>query len=122
MLLNGKVFLKLAGRKQSICTSGGEVEDGTTLIQEKPVNRVTSFKYIDASVQEWSRKKDWISWYKTTGVLRSRKVPDKVKRIFHKQMVRPAMLYSLETPALTRAQENKLEVSEMRMHRYETGV
>ncbi|XP_063586256.1 uncharacterized protein LOC134763619 [Penaeus indicus] len=50
------------------------------------------------------------------------KVPDKVKGKLHKLMVRPAMLYGLETVPLTKSQKREVEVAEMRMMRYEVGV
>ncbi|XP_047502455.1 uncharacterized protein LOC125047952 [Penaeus chinensis] len=37
-------------------------------------------------------------------------------------MVRPAMIYGSETAALTKGQEKKLEIAEMKMMRYEVGV
>ncbi|XP_047480235.1 uncharacterized protein LOC125032891 [Penaeus chinensis] len=37
-------------------------------------------------------------------------------------MVRPDIIYGLETATLTKGQEKKLEVAEMKMMRYEVGV
>jgi len=51
-----------------------------------------------------------------------REILDKVKGKLPQQMVRPAMLYSLETAALAKAPDNKLGLTEMRLLRYETGV
>ena len=45
-----------------------------------------------------------------------------MKGKLHKLIVRPAMLYGLETVPVTKSQEKKLEVAEMRMMRYEVGV
>ena len=38
-----------------------------------------------------------------------------------KTMVRPAMLYGMEAIAVTKAQEKKMEVAEMRMLRFSVG-
>ena len=56
-----------------------------------------------------------------SGVLCDRKVPLSVKGKLHKVVVRPAMLYSTETLAVTQRMKKKLEVAEMRMLRFERG-
>ena len=95
------------------------------------MNRVKDFKYLGSVVQEdggTEREVErriqagWNSWKKITGVVCDHRVPGWLKGKLHKQMVRPAMLYGLETVPLTKAQERKLEVAEMRMLRYETGA
>ncbi|XP_063614750.1 uncharacterized protein LOC134787866 [Penaeus indicus] len=85
-------------KTEYLCTGGGQKEEGTIRIGDVQVNRVKDFKYLGSTV------------------------PDKVKGKLHKLMVRPAMLYGLETVPLTKPQERKLEVAEMRMMRYEVGV
>ena len=57
-----------------------------------------------------------------SGVLCDRKAPLSVKGKLHKVVVRPAMLYSTETLAVTQTMEKKLEVAEMRMLRFECGI
>ena len=64
----------------------------------------------------------WNSWRKVSGVLCDRKAPLSVKGKLHKVVVRSAMLYSTETLAVTQRMEKKLEVAEMRMLRFESGI
>jgi len=118
-------------KTEYLCTGGGEKQQGSVMIGNTTVNRVTDFKYLGSSVQEDGGaetevtrriQSGWNSWRKITGVVCDRKVPDKLKGKLHRLMVRPAMLYGLETVALTKAQEKKLEVAEMKMLRYEVGV
>ena len=63
----------------------------------------------------------WAAWKRITGVMCDRSVPGKVKGRMFKTMVRPAMLYSMEAAAVTKAQEKKMEVAEMRMLRFSVG-
>ena len=46
----------------------------------------------------------------------------KIKGKVYRTVVRPALMYGAEIWALKKAQENKLEVSEMRMLRWMCGV
>ena len=48
-------------------------------------------------------------------VICDRRVPARVKGKVYKVAVRPAMLYGLETVALTKRQEAKMEVAELKM-------
>ena len=54
--------------------------------------------------------------------LRQEGVPVEMKGKLCKTVVRPAMLYDLETVALTRKQQMKLEVAELRMLRFSLQV
>ena len=49
-----------------------------------------------------------------SGVICDRRVPARVKWKVYKVAVRPAMLYGLETVALTKRQEAEMEVAELR--------
>ena len=51
-----------------------------------------------------------------------RRVPARVKGKVYKVAVRPAMLYGLETVALTKRQEAEMEVAELKMLRFALGV
>ena len=50
------------------------------------------------------------------------RVPARVKGKVYKVAVRPAMLYGLETVALTKRQEAEMEVAELKMLRFSLGV
>ena len=54
-------------------------------------------------------------------IMCDRTVPDKIKGRLYKVMVRPAMLYGMEAVAVTKAQERKMEVAEMKMLRLSIG-
>ena len=57
-----------------------------------------------------------------SGVICDRRVPARVKGKVYKVAVRPAMLYGLETVALTKRQEAEMEVAELKMLRFSLGV
>ena len=46
----------------------------------------------------------WMNWKKVSGVLRDRKLSARVKGKMYKSVVRPAMLYGMETVAVTEKQ------------------
>ena len=55
-------------------------------------------------------------------MLCDRKAPVQVKGRLYKTMVRPAMLYGMESLPLTKKEEQKMEVAEMKMLRFTYGV
>ena len=57
-----------------------------------------------------------------SGVMCDRRVPAKMKGKVYKTVVRPAMLFGLETVSLRKRQETELEVAEMKMLRFSLGV
>ena len=63
-----------------------------------------------------------MSWKKVSGVLCERKLSAKVKGEMYKSVVRPAMLYGMETVAVTERQVEKMEVAELKMVRWTFGV
>ncbi|XP_047492218.1 uncharacterized protein LOC125041374 [Penaeus chinensis] len=50
-----------------------------------------------------------------------RKVSDVVKGKMYKTIVRPAMIYGMEAVAVTKAQEKKIQIAEMKMLRWSLG-
>ena len=64
----------------------------------------------------------WTSWKKVSGVLCDRKLSAMVKGKMYKSVVRPAMLYGMETVAVTERQVEKKEVAELKMVRWALGV
>ncbi|XP_023243446.1 uncharacterized protein LOC111641505 [Centruroides sculpturatus] len=67
-------------------------------------------------------QREWMNWRKPSGGLCDMKVSCNLKGKLDKSVVRPAMLYGAETWAITRAQERKMEVAEMRMLRWMCGL
>ena len=56
------------------------------------------------------------------GVICDRRVSGRVKGKVYRVAVRPAMLYGLETVALTKIQEAEMEVAKLKMLRFSLGV
>ncbi|MCJ8745636.1 hypothetical protein PDJAM_G00132350 [Pangasius djambal] len=109
---------------------------GTVRLQGEEVKKVQEFKYLGSTVQSNGEcgkevKKQvqagWNGWRKVSGVLCDRKISARIKGKVYKTVVRPAMLYGLETVALRKRQESELEeseleVAELKMLRFSLGV
>ena len=104
---------------------------GTVKMQGEEVAKVEDFKYLGSTVQsngECGREvkkrvqAGWNGWRRMSGVICDRRVPPRVKGKVYKVAVRPAMLYGLETVALTKRQEAEMEVAELKMLRFSLGV
>ena len=57
-----------------------------------------------------------------TGLVCDRKVPVRLKGCIHKAIVRPAMLYGMETAPLNKSMVKKMDMVEMKMLRWEIGL
>nr|GFA30552.1 hypothetical protein [Tanacetum cinerariifolium] len=88
-----------------------------------------SFRYLGSVIHKSGRIEDdvthriqvgWLKWRAATGILCDKKVPLKLKGKFYRLAIRPTMLYRSEWP-LTKVQENRMEVSEIRMLRWTCG-
>ena len=64
----------------------------------------------------------WNSWRKLSGLLCDKKMNVRLKGKVYKTAVRHGMLYRSETWAVKKAQEQKMNVAEMRMLRWLCGV
>ena len=64
----------------------------------------------------------WNRWRKVSGVICDRRLPARVKGKVYSSVVRPAMMYELETMAVTKKQVEEMEVAEMKMLRFAMGV
>ena len=106
--------------------------NGNTIkMQGSDLARVTKFKYLGSTVQqsgdsgcEVKRRiqAGWNGWRRLSGILCDRKLSAKLKGKIYKTAVRPAMMYGMETVALTGRQEQELSVAELRMLRFALGV
>ncbi|KAK3524361.1 hypothetical protein QTP70_028023 [Hemibagrus guttatus] len=91
---------------------------GTVRLQGEEVKKVQEFKYLGSTVQsngecEKEVKKrvqaGWNGWRKVSGVLCDQKISARIKGKVYRTVVRPAMLYGLETVSLRKRQESELE-------------
>ena len=109
----------------------GNVDGGEELnLQGEEVKRAKNFKYLGLTVSSDGRCEEvrrriqagWMSWKKVSGVLRDRRLSARVKDKMYKSVVRPAMLYGMETVAVTKRQVGKMKVAELKMVRWTLGV
>ncbi|KAK3550401.1 hypothetical protein QTP86_025175 [Hemibagrus guttatus] len=104
---------------------------GTVRLQGEEVKKVQEFKYLGSTVQSNGEcgkevkkrvQAGWNGWRKVSGVLCDRKMSARIKGKVYRTVVRPAMLYGLETVSLRKRQESELEVAELKMLRFSLGV
>ncbi|KAK3554922.1 hypothetical protein QTP86_000950 [Hemibagrus guttatus] len=104
---------------------------GTVRLQGEEVKKVQEFKYLGSTVQSNGEcgkevkkrvQAGWNGWRKVSGVLCDRKISARIKGEVYRTVVRPAMLYGLETVSLRKRQESELEVAELKMLRFSLGV
>ncbi|KAK3574656.1 hypothetical protein QTP86_011565 [Hemibagrus guttatus] len=104
---------------------------GTVRLQGEEVKKVKEFKYLGSTVQSKGEcgkevkkrvQADWNGWRKVSGVLCDRKISARIKGKVYRTVVRPAMLYGLETVSLRKRQESELEVAELKMLRFSLRV
>ena len=100
-------------------------------LQGDVVQRMKNFKYLGSTVSSDGRcdeevrrriQAGWMSWKKVFEVVCNRKLSAKVKGKIYQNVVRPAMLYGMETVAMTEKQVGKMEVAELKMVRWARGV
>ena len=93
-------------------------------MEDTKVPRVKEFKYLGSMVQEsGSYKREvkkrvqagWNGWRKVSRVICNRRLPARVKGKVYSSVVRPTMVYGLETVAVTKKQVKETEVAEMKM-------
>ena len=61
-------------------------------------------------------------WRKVSGAICDRRLPARVKGKVYSSVVRPAMVYGLETVALTKKQVEEMEIAEMKILTFAMGV
>ena len=123
-----KYALERRGMKASrlktkyLCINGGN-DDETVKMEDTKVSRVKEFKYLGSTVQESGgherevKKRvqaEWNRWRRVSGVICERRLPARVKGKVYSSVVRPAMVYGLETVAVTKKQVEEMEVAEMK--------
>ena len=117
-------------KTEYMCVNERQVK-GTVKMQGEEVSKVEDFKYLGSTVQsngECGREvkkrvqAGWNGWRRMSGVICDRRVSARVKGKVYRVAVRPAMLYGLETVALTKRQEAEMEVAELKMLRFSLGA
>ena len=117
-------------KTEYLCVNGGN-DNKTVKIVDTKVPRVKKFKYLSSTVQEsGSREREvkrrvqaeWNGWRKILGVVCDGRLPARVKGKVSSLVVRPAMVYGLETVTVTKKQVEKMEFVEMKMLRFAMGV
>ena len=119
-------------RSKTEYLKAGDVHDGEELkLQGEKLKRAKNFKCLGSTVSSDERCEEevrrriqasWMSWKKVSGVLCDRKLSVRVKGKMYKSVVRPTMLYGMQTVAVTERQVGKMEVAELKMVRWELGV
>ena len=127
----GKKRMKVSRLKTEYLCINGENDKETVKMDNTKVPRVKEFKYLGSTVQksggcEREVKKSvqagWNGWRKVSGVVCDRRLPARLKGKVYSSVVRPAMVYGLETVAVTKKQVKEMEVAEMKMLRFAMGV
>ena len=117
-------------KTEYLCINGGN-DDETVKMEDTKVPRVKEFKYLGSTVQESGgcerevKKRvqaGWNGWRKVSGVICDKRLPARVKEKVCSSVVRPAMVYGLETVTVTKKQVKEMEVAEMKMLRFAMGV
>ena len=117
-------------KTEYLCINGGN-DDETVKMEDTKVPRVKEFKYLGSMVQESGgcerevKKRvqaGWNGWRRVSGVICNRRLPARVKGKVYSSVVRPAMVYGLETVAVTKKQVEEMEVAEIKMLRFTIGV
>ncbi|KAK3546381.1 hypothetical protein QTP70_026164, partial [Hemibagrus guttatus] len=123
--------MKVSGSKTEYTCVNEREGSGTVRLQGEEVKKVQEFKYLGSTVQSNGEcgkevkkrvQAGWNGWRKVSGVLCERKISVRIKGKVYRTVVRPAMLYGLETVSLRKRQESELEVAELKMLRFSLGV
>ncbi|GJR32479.1 retrovirus-related pol polyprotein LINE-1 [Tanacetum coccineum] len=105
-------------------------EEGIIRIGDKILQPNESFRYLGSMIHRSGRidedvthriRTGWTRWMAASGVLCDKRVPLKLKGKFYRVAIRPAMLYGSECWPIMKAQENRVEVAELRMLRWTCG-
>ena len=113
-----------------LCINGGNDKE-TVKMEDTKVLRVKEFKYLGSTVQESGScerevkkrvQAGWNGWRRVSGVICDRRLPARVKGKLYSSVVRPTMVYGLETVVVTKKQVEEMEVAEIKMLRFAMGV
>ena len=117
-------------KTEYLCINGGNHNE-IMKMEDTKVPRVKVFKYLGSMVQESGScereikkrvQAGWNRWRKVSGVICDRMLPAAVKGKAYSSVVRTAMMYGLETVAVTNKHVKEMKVAEMKMLRFTMGV
>ncbi|KAI5628469.1 receptor tyrosine-protein kinase erbB-3 precursor [Silurus asotus] len=123
--------MKLSRSKTEYMCVNEREGSGVVRLQGEELQKVEEFKYLGSIVQSNGEcvrevkkrvQAGRSGWRRVTGVICDSRVSAKLKGKVYRTVVRPAMLYGLETVALSKRQVAKLEVAELKMLRFSLGV
>ena len=121
-----KIGMKVRSKVKYLCINEGN-DNKTVKMEDTKVPRVKEFKYLGSTVQESGgcerevKKRVQAGWNglrKASGVICDWRLPARVKGKVYSLVVRPAMMYGLETVVVTKKQVKEMEVEEMKMLRW----
>ena len=123
--------MKVSRSKTKYMCIIGENDDETVKMEDTKVPRVKEFKYLGSTVQESGNcerevkkrvQARWNEWRGVSGVICDRRLPATVKGKVYDSVVRPAMVYGLETVAVTKKQVKEIKIAEIKMLRFAMRV
>ena len=123
--------MKISRSKTKYLCINGENDDEIVKMEDTKVPRVKEFKYLGSTVQESGGCErevikrvhtEWNGWRRVSGVICDRRLPARVKGKVYSSVVRPAIVYGLDTVAVAKKQVEEMEVAEMKMLRFAMGV
>ena len=127
MRWRGEERKSIGERRNTYMCVNKRQDNGTVRMQGEDVAKVDDFKYLGSTVQsngECGREvkkrvqAGWNGWRRMPAVICDRQIPARVEGKVPKIAVRIAMVYGLETVALTKRQEAELEEAELKMLRF----
>ena len=86
-------------------------DDETGKMEDTRIPRVKEFKYLGSTLQESGGcerevkkrvQEGWNGWRRVSGVICDKRLPARVKGKVYSSVVRPTMVYGLETVAVTK--------------------
>ena len=117
-------------KTEYLCVNGGNHKE-TVKMENTKVPRVKKCKYLASMVQESGScqrevkrrvQAGWNGWRKVSRVICDWRLPVGVRRKVYSSVVKPVMVYGLETVAVTKKQVEKMELAEMKMLRFTVKV
>ena len=123
--------MKVSRSKNDYLCTNRENDKETVKMKDTKVPRVKEFKYLGSTLQESDscerevKKKvqaEWNEWRKVSRVICDRKLPARVKGKVYSSVVRPAMVYGLETVLVTKKQVQEMQVTDMKMLKFAMGM